>query len=1821
MSKPKYDHPGETYELQGEYGEPSEDECNLCLINHFDLPPLVDESGDDSDYYNIDDLPNTNDSQENPINELPNIIVSQEDLTNEVIEQCPELTNESSDESENETENEILVTGIIGIHVDDAVMVFPNQPSSDTEDILIYRGLVSKNKDHLPNEEETSASDESDSTSDSTSDNSEESRAMSDSNDKIGTPVGKGKGFSPAKNLEVIDSKAYTASFLDKCKQSYVDNIGKDLKGPTNSVLNKNEYEGSEWNVNWNYLDKYKAYESMQQSSPSKPMEQSSQSKPKLDTMEQSSQSKPKLDIQKKLKPINVIHTEELKAYRENFPDRVPELETDYGRVIVKSDPMLPIELDCDFYDLQGKFVQEYMKLPLVIPLIRIEDAIMLRKLYHRDEVYVTQPIMNEASGILTMPQYGKFTQTNIPNIYDIRVKIKNVTMNWIRYLDSTYVPAKGKENDNGLYDHLLDLVLNHDRAQWPYTVLPHAHSKCVTVEKNQYLKTVEKNKYLKPGVLDYTPTRMRIYSNYSQIYEDTPDSRMMDRLEDELTSQGYTVRRFPDEQSKSFMYAYPKWMKVNLIKKSRQNADGSRSSRKDRERNMIPDNRSRSQRTRYDLIAKATPLIALKSLVREKDGDWVWDNGASSNTTHDLKDLEQVRALTRPIVIEGIGGSSLKGTHSGKLPIMLPGINKCTYIEDSTFKLMSLGNILKAGGSYTGKDMMLTVEININGIDYISQSELDPQTNIHQVNLTDGYVFARKEIRALASMRKTIQSFPTGDPDKRNYSSNEILRANLARDWHIANCHPGKTVTEWQIALNIAGSLTTNCVKLMDSIYGQCPECEMAKLKKETLIEEHGPKPNRIGQMIGIDLREHGEGMGVIIFVLCLYSGCLSACLSPTKQPKVLVETLIEHYDVFYGKHGHALERVHTDAEPTLIAMEPFLLKHKVKVTNALPNHHNTKVEIAIQHIDRRIAATVAGMANVLPRSLLMYTLNEVMAKVNSNPNSTTYAMLKPTTPHQLRTGTHSRHAKDDRESAQIGQVYVIPIGLGAIKVKAKQLEQYSQLMPHGCLGMCLGSGLDPDLKGSLFIMENGKIVNRGIFHPMIHTHMKGFDANSNVGNYYRIPVTADLHPQPKNVKSNLSDIETLTKENETSMPKNKSRKQVNIQEENNTQLLIDPITKLDPNEESKEDLSRDDLEDLFQAYLKHNPTASVPLIQEGLPATTNKHHQLVIDEGETIEIPDTNPAPIEPRHNRYRGYYGLAVGLSRMQIWRALVAYRPGHFSNGSIPDIPDQCIRDYIQGPQHYSYQKAMSMDPILVKAADEKEQKKIRDNECFRLLRKDEKPPNKDDCFVIPVYFLIKKEDPVTGEFTKWAARLAVHGGLQSDQSIGLTASHTASMDNMNIARAAFVAKLIEEKKVNLLFCRSFDVVAAYLKVSFDEPQRVLCTFPHNFPGEMAGKLYKVVKAMYGLKKSGLLFEIEMNKCLTEAGFTALPSDPSIFIKKDNRGMVQSLLFMHVDDGQMLSIVEDDWSNVVRVCEKRFGEMTKRIPSTCHIGINITFEEVNGIKTGAYTLDQKGYALSMLKKLDPENKLVIQKTPSLDNLFINDETSPGISIKFMQTVIGMLVYLVNTRLDLKKDIYCMARRTSCPTEFDMTKVSRIIAYIKGTPGYGPRYFTTEGVHLLAFTDASHNVYPDSRSHSGHALYIGADSGPVTAYSKIQMLVIPLSATEAEYMELSNATKTILIARQILDQLGYTQEEATTIIMDCKSAVAMARSTVVNRKSGHIDLKYNHVKDLQLRGIVDVIQMSRIFQRIDFIAGRIHTTPEFTKGRNVFMNTPGK
>lgn len=120
-------------------------------------------------------------------------------------------------------------------------------------------------------------------------------------------------------------------------------------------------------------------------------------------------------------------------------------------------------------------------------------------------------------------------------------------------------------------------------------------------------------------------------------------------------------------------------------------------------------------------------------------------------------------------------------------------------------------------------------------------------------------------------------------------------------------------------------------------------------------------------------------------------------------------------------------------------------------------------------------------------------------------------------------------------------------------------------------------------------------------------------------------------------------------------------------------------------------------------------------------------------------------------------------------------------------------------------------------------------------------------------------------------------------------------------------------------------------------------------------------------------------------------------------------------------------------------------------------------------------------------------------------------------------------VSTQPDIVYAVSYLSQFNSCHNASHWTAAKRVLRYLQGTRTIGLKFGKIRRP-LTAFVDADWaNGQDDRRSYTGYSFTLG---GCPILWEARKQKTVALSATEAEYMALSDATKEVIYLRHFLN-----------------------------------------------------------------------------------------
>jgi hypothetical protein len=166
----------------------------------------------------------------------------------------------------------------------------------------------------------------------------------------------------------------------------------------------------------------------------------------------------------------------------------------------------------------------------------------------------------------------------------------------------------------------------------------------------------------------------------------------------------------------------------------------------------------------------------------------------------------------------------------------------------------------------------------------------------------------------------------------------------------------------------------------------------------------------------------------------------------------------------------------------------------------------------------------------------------------------------------------------------------------------------------------------------------------------------------------------------------------------------------------------------------------------------------------------------------------------------------------------------------------------------------------------------------------------------------------------------------------------------------------------------------------------------------------------------------------------------------------------------------------------------------------------------LKEGTFICQTK-YIRDILKKFDMVNAKPI-KTPMPTNGHLDlDKDGKSIDQKVYHSMIGSLLYLCASRLDIMLSVCICARFQANPKGCHLVAIRRILRYLVHTPNFGLWYPKGSNFNLLGYSDSDYaGCKVERKSTSGTYQFLGWS---IVSWSSKKQNSIALSTAEVEYV----------------------------------------------------------------------------------------------------------
>ncbi|KAF5459135.1 hypothetical protein F2P56_023115 [Juglans regia] len=262
---------------------------------------------------------------------------------------------------------------------------------------------------------------------------------------------------------------------------------------------------------------------------------------------------------------------------------------------------------------------------------------------------------------------------------------------------------------------------------------------------------------------------------------------------------------------------------------------------------------------------------------------------------------------------------------------------------------------------------------------------------------------------------------------------------------------------------------------------------------------------------------------------------------------------------------------------------------------------------------------------------------------------------------------------------------------------------------------------------------------------------------------------------------------------------------------------------------------------------------------------------------------------------------------------------------------------------------------------------------------------------------------------------------------------------------------------------------------------DLNEEVYMQLPPEYSSSIDPSVYKLKKSLYGLKQASRQWLSKLSSSLLQFGFTQGKSDSSLFIRKTLRSFMALLIY--VDD---VIIASDNLIDVATM--KKYLHDTFTIKDLGELKYFLGIEEARSSK--GITPCQRKYALDILQDNGFSGcKPAAFPIKSTLKLSANYSFPPLSNPASYRRLVGCLLYLTITRLDLAYSVQALSQFMANPSNIHLQATERVLRYIKATLGQGLFLSVASSLHLKAYSDSDWRGCLDTRrSVTSFTMFIG-------------------------------------------------------------------------------------------------------------------------------------
>jgi hypothetical protein len=432
-------------------------------------------------------------------------------------------------------------------------------------------------------------------------------------------------------------------------------------------------------------------------------------------------------------------------------------------------------------------------------------------------------------------------------------------------------------------------------------------------------------------------------------------------------------------------------------------------------------------------------------------------------------------------------------------------------------------------------------------------------------------------------------------------------------------------------------------------------------------------------------------------------------------------------------------------------------------------------------------------------------------------------------------------------------------------------------------------------------------------------------------------------------------------------------------------------------------------------------------------------------------------------------------------------------------------------------------------------------------------------------VILTKWVFKYKFDSEGYLVKLKARLCVRGDLQIQ---GRDDTYAATLAAKSFRALMAICAIFN------LDAYQHDAINAFVNSLLDE--EVYVHMPDGY--EMPGRCWRLLKALYGLRRSPRLWQLEFGSWLRSMGFKQVPEDPCVYTTE------HIIVIFFVDDIVTLSypanrsrVRDFEDSLHAKYPMRNVGELR------WFLGIRV-IRDRNARKLW---LCQDSYIDKIVSRFHLEQG----KRPPIPLVYgqpltPNEGKATPETVHQYQAKVGSALYpTIITRPDCAFAASKLAEHLQNPSQQHADAADRAIKYLDGTKTLAIEYSVENMKDTVMFaTDAAYADNPDRKSSEGYVMKM---FGGVVDWKAGKQKTVTTSTTEAELLSLSNGAREVYWWIRFFKAIRLDPEQDIEIWCDNSQTVGLLTKIDPELKTRlrHVDIHHHWLRQEVSAGNVNI------------------------------------